>query len=332
MKKKTISMIMAGLLFLLQPIQTNAVFIKALPESLTERVAAQAEAAKRLKEEINCPPEISIFPSLIYGREGTPIGFQFSVADSNGDPLLLLTPSVPPGSTLVENPKNKWNFSWVPNYSQAGTHTLTVRVTDGKDGMTAGTCEFVIVDVPQGVWITGYFPATSTVITQEGTGTTYSIDVSNPDQKPLTYSWILGTVTLVGATTGAVYIGWNYVDSGTHSLEARVTDGSSTAVQKWTVIVADVNRPPTIGISKIDNLHVGDPVTLSIWGDDPDGNKISFGVVSAPPNGTLTPTSNWTAQWKWTATTGTHSATFSATDDHSTSPLTATATTTLVVQ
>ena len=59
-------------------------------------------------------------------NEGSLLTFTVSATDPDGDPLTYSVQGLPSGATFANQ-----TFSWAPTYDQAGTYTVTFKVTDG---------------------------------------------------------------------------------------------------------------------------------------------------------------------------------------------------------
>ncbi|OGW79758.1 MAG: hypothetical protein A3G33_01775 [Omnitrophica bacterium RIFCSPLOWO2_12_FULL_44_17] len=102
----------------------------------------------------NHKPEITITPASVSGSEGEEITFQVSATDPDGDQvnISLDENTKPKGASFEADPQNPGNyqFSWTPIYHQAGTYSVKITASDGKD--TAVKDVFITVEpgpVPQ---------------------------------------------------------------------------------------------------------------------------------------------------------------------------------------
>jgi hypothetical protein len=76
----------------------------------------------------------------------------------------------------------------------------------------------------------------------------------------------------------------------TNTIEIRVSDSSSppvTASRQFTVIVREVNRPPTLDSTNIQDASAGQPLRLTLKAQDPDWptNELIYSLEPDAPNG-----------------------------------------------
>jgi len=63
------------------------------------------------------------------GREGTQISFTASATDAEDDPITYSSDSLPSGATYDSK---TGEFTWTPDYTQAGTYDITLTASDGN--------------------------------------------------------------------------------------------------------------------------------------------------------------------------------------------------------
>src|SRR6185369_11489629 len=90
-------------------------------------------------------------------------------------------------------------------------------------------------------------PADMTV--SEGVTADQTLNATDPDGDPLTFSKVLGptfmTVGTVTSTTGNVHLAPGFADAGTYTATVRADDGKGgTDDKSFTITVLDVNRAP----------------------------------------------------------------------------------------
>ncbi|MFQ5965361.1 MAG: fibronectin type III domain-containing protein [Candidatus Scalinduaceae bacterium] len=157
------------------------------------------------------------------------------------DPILNIT--VNEGVTLTLNPTatdpdgdpltytySGWmtSASYTTNFNDAGTHTVTVTVSDGS--LTDSQ------DVTIMVVNTNRAPVLnqiSNITVNEGDTITLNPTATDPDGDPLTYTYS-GWMTSASYTT-------NFTDAGTHTVTVTVSDGSLTDSQDVMITVIDVD-------------------------------------------------------------------------------------------
>ncbi|MEZ6130700.1 MAG: putative Ig domain-containing protein [Planctomycetaceae bacterium] len=150
-------------------------------------------------------------------------------------------------------------------------------------------------------------PVLSNIANQTATTSTlvqFDAMATDPDNDALTYSLVttgLPGSPAINATTGRFT--WTPPAAGTFNVEVRVSDGSLTDSQTFSVTVADPtqnNTPPVLSSIPSQQATVGNPVTFTAVATDADSDTLTFSLSSAAPTGaTINAT---TGAFTWTPT------------------------------
>jgi len=126
--------------------------------------------------------------------------------------------------------------------------------------------------------ISSYSPINTNPSIDEGSSLMFSVTAADIDNEPLTYSW-----TLDGAVVSTAYeytYSPSYDDSGAHTIEVTVSDGSLTATQQWSVTVNNVNRAPVITSYTPQEtslfLDENEMVLFEVAANDPDSDPLTY--------------------------------------------------------
>ncbi|MGH7682020.1 MAG: Ig-like domain-containing protein, partial [Candidatus Eiseniibacteriota bacterium] len=95
----------------------------------------------------NHPPTLSA-PLTQQVDEGANLSFTVTASDQDGDHVTLTADQVPMGATFVDQMNNSASFSWSPNQTQAGTHTVAFAGNDGHGGTATASTMITVMDVP----------------------------------------------------------------------------------------------------------------------------------------------------------------------------------------
>ncbi len=200
--------------------------------------------------DINRPPVLDPISDIMV-NEGAAITLSPTATDLDGDALTYTY--------------SGWmtSASYTTNYTDAGTHTVTVTVSDG----TLSDSQDVIVTV-NNVNQAPVLDPISDITVNEGAAITLSPTATDPDGDALTYTYS-GWMTSASYTT-------NYTDAGTHTVTVTVSDGTLSDSQDVTVTVGDINRPPVL--DSISDITVSEGVTITFnpTATDPDGDTLTF--------------------------------------------------------
>ncbi len=217
--------------------------------------------------------------------EDTPINGQIFVSDVDGDTLSYGISGSPANGSVTLNPATG-SFTYTPNASYNGSDSFVVTVSDGNGGTTTSLVSIGVTPVND-VPIAGNLNLT----TDEDVPVNGAISASDPDGDTLSYtvtgSPANGTVVLNPATGTFTYTP-NAGYGGSDSFVVSVSDGNGgVATSTVTIGVNTLNDAPVVGNQ---NLTTDENVAIpgTVGGSDPDGDTISYSLLSAPNNGVLT--------------------------------------------
>jgi len=216
--------------------------------------------------------------------EDTPIDGQISASDVDGDSLgfTLLTP--PTNGSLVLDPVTG-QFTYTPNQDYNGSDSFVVTVDDGHGGTTTSTVTIGVLPVNDA-------PVTSNIHLTTPEDTPVSSQVVATDVDGDTLSYLIssqpahGSVSLNPATGQFTYTP-NASYNGGDSFVVTVSDGNGgTTTSIVTIGVLPVNDAPVAA-----NLNLTTPMETPVSGQvsafDPDGDTLTFTLVSGPANGSV---------------------------------------------
>jgi gliding motility-associated-like protein len=250
---------------------------------------------------INDAPVITGTTAAISTSEDTPISLQLSnlsVTDIDNNYPSAFSLTVNPGSHYTVS-----NGSTItPELNYNGSLSVPVFVNDG-------TANSNIYNVPISVTAVNDAPTfTSTPVTsvQQGSAYSYTTTASDVDNATLTITaiskpaWLTlsatvnNQATLSGATTQA--------QVGSHQVTLRVSDGTNTADQTFTITVINVNDAPVITSSPITTINEDAAYNYTITATDADNDALSFTLTQAPTWLSLTDNGDGTALLSGTPT------------------------------
>ena len=136
--------------------------------------------------------------------------------------------------------------------------------------------------------ISSFSPA-DPVTVPAGTTQAFSVHSWDPDGDELSYVWKLDGSTAPANGDLMVYSPIA-ADAGQHAVVVTISDGKGGIVSRaWSVTVTEVNRPP---VAKPQSVTTAEDTARAIvlTGCDPDGDALTFTVVTGPGHGTLSGT------------------------------------------
>jgi hypothetical protein len=170
--------------------------------------------------------------------------------------------------------------SWTPSASQVGSAPVTLRVSDGalfaEQGFTIAVAN--VNDPP----VFSSVPVASAV---QGALYSYDADAADPDTgTTLAFSLVSGPAGMsVAAASGLVTWTPSANQVGSASVTLRVSDGSLSAEQSFTIAVANVNDAPVFTSAPPTSATERTLYAYDADAADPDaGTTLAFSLVTAP--------------------------------------------------
>jgi len=150
-------------------------------------------------------------------------------------------------------------------------------VFDGKDRASVNwTVEVIDVNMPPVLDLIR--PPEGVVDASEGTDVGFSMAPSDPDGDELTIIWTIdGEIFSEG--NSAIDMVLDHDSAGTHHVAVIISDGQLETRAEWTLVVSDVNRPPSIVLIEPDasgTINVSKSLTLRMVALDPDGETLEY--------------------------------------------------------
>ncbi len=96
---------------------------------------------------VNRPPILAPIGNRT-ATPGLPLSITMTASDPDGDALSFAATNVPAGASFVDNHNGTATFSWTPDSTQTGTHSMTVTVTDAGTPPLSASETFTITVLP----------------------------------------------------------------------------------------------------------------------------------------------------------------------------------------
>ncbi|MFY1113339.1 MAG: Ig-like domain-containing protein, partial [Methanosarcinaceae archaeon] len=233
--------------------------------------------------------------------EGSELVINLSATDEDGDTLTFAKNDSSVG-TLTDK-----NFTWTPEYDEAGIYSVNFSVSDGKEGLDFEIVQITVGDVNRKPVLAEIDPQS----TAENTELRIELSATDPDGDPLTYS----TNATFGELADYIFL-WTpaYGESGIYYVEFTASDGALTDSETITIAVGDVNRAPAL--DSIGNKAIAENSLLAftLTASDDDGDDLTYGATGLPGGAQLNTTSGL---FEWTPgseDSGVYSVGFNVTD------------------
>ncbi|MEN9308801.1 MAG: hypothetical protein RL173_2733, partial [Fibrobacterota bacterium] len=214
--------------------------------------------------------------------ENVAYSYTATASDADGDALTWTGDSLPVGATINTTTHV---LSWTPTYTQSGSFAVKLKVKDPSGDSAIQRFTIVVANKNRVPAFTSMGVTTAT----ENVAFTYTATATDGDGDALTWT---GDSIPTGATfnTTTHVLSWTptYSQSGNHSVKLKVKDASGdSAIQRFTIVVANVNRTPYWSKYPKDTAKAGVKYQDTIKAVDPDGDAIRYRIVSAPTGLTL---------------------------------------------
>jgi len=167
------------------------------------------------------------------------------------------------------------------NFEAAGSHQVTVQVSDGAGGTSSQTFTITVTNVneaPEALSL-----SSSTIAENSAVGAIVgTLSASDPEGNPLSFTLTdtAGGRFAISGNQLVVAGGLNFEAAASHQVTVQVSDGAGgTTSQTFVIAVSDVNELPTglaLTGNSVDENSAAGTVIGSLAANDPDGDSLSF--------------------------------------------------------
>jgi PKD repeat protein len=154
-------------------------------------------------------------------------------------------------------------------YTQQGTYTARLRVTDGDNGETIDTVTVVVNNVAPTV------NAGNDMAINEGTTAPFLATVTDPGADTLTYTWSWGDGTPAQTGQNLNSVSHTYTQQGTYSATLTVNDGTVSVTDTVQVTVANV-APQGVSAGNPQTGNEGGTFTFIGAATDPGADTLTY--------------------------------------------------------
>lgn len=234
-------------------------------------------------------------------------------------------PNIHRGYSCAVNFDDDWELEargslvWAPRPGDEGTYTIVAFARDWAGAVSTLTITMVV----EGDNRPPIARAGGDRVVRPGDVVTLDASAStDPDGDALTFEWVqtAGPAIGLGAPNSVItsFVAPRVADVETLTFEVRVRDGRAMATDRVNVTVEPLNRPPVItpADGEIFTVRAGTFVIVGVSATDPDGDAVTLTATTLPAVAVFDPGGRQLA-WQTTgADIGSHSATFTAVDEH----------------
>jgi len=220
---------------------------------------------------------------LLTTPEDTPLSITLTGTDAEGDALSFALTSQPTRGTLTGTPPN---LTYTPSSAYHGADSFTFTVSDGVATSTPGTLSLFVASVNNSP-----VASSRSLTIEEDTPVAITLVASDPDGDTLTFTLTAAPThgTLTGAPPDLTYTPARHY-FGPDSFTFTATDGLATSAPATVSLsITPVNDAPEAAAQTLSTREDTDKA-ITLTAVDPEGDPVSFTVVSSPSHGTLTGT------------------------------------------
>jgi PKD repeat protein len=244
---------------------------------------------------VNSPPALTPIGNKTV-NEGELLQFTVTATDPDGDAVTYSASNLP-SDAIFDSLTG--NFSWIPDYTQAGNYSVTFTATDnGIPQMSASETITITVGITNQPPV---FTPIGNKTVNEGEFLHFTITATDPDGDAVRYSTSnLPPGATFDSTTRTFYWMPDFTQAGNYKIVFTATDNGTPRLSSSELIeitVVHVNRPPTLNPIGNKSVNEGQLLKITITATDPDGTAISYFASNLPP-GALFDAATQTFTWK----------------------------------
>ncbi|MCF7811230.1 tandem-95 repeat protein, partial [bacterium] len=258
---------------------------------------------------VNRTPAWESAPGSVETDENQALEFTVTASDPDNDNLAFNASSenLPDGWEFTDNEDGSGDFSWTPDYDDAGEYSLVLVLSDGEFQLQR-TITITVNDVNRApVWT--LIPEIEEV--DEAAELIFNVEAEDPDGDDViivaSSDDLPDTWEFTDNENGTGSFTWTpgYNDSGEYTVTFSVTDFSFNVAQDVTIRANHVNRSPawenapeSVQTDEMEEL------AFTVQASDPDGDDLTIEASSddLPQGWEFTDNGDRTAAFNWTPT------------------------------
>jgi hypothetical protein len=219
--------------------------------------------------------------------------YNIVAGDPDGDPLTFDLPTAPAGMTIQPT---LGVLVWDPTDAQIGTFPVVLRAEDGKGGITLQSFQVTVTAADTPPVITSVPPGPATV----GLPYEYLVQAQDAENDPLTYSLQTAPDGMtIDPTTGIISWTPTLAQVGSQHVVVIVDDGRGGEGQQafvLGVVATSTDTPPTVLFDGRTTAWAGRPYAAMVDATDPDGDPLTYTLITKPDGMTIDATGmiTWT--------------------------------------
>jgi PKD repeat protein len=233
------------------------------------------------------PVLAAIGPQVV--TEGGNLNFNTSASDPDLDSLIMTAEGLPPNATYTDNYDGTGTFDFNPDFTQAGSYSVTFIVSDG---VLADT-EVVAVTVNDAGNQAPVLAAIGAQAVTEGGNLNFSTSATDPDLDSLimTAEGLPANATYTDNYDGTGTFDFNpdFTEAGVYNVTFIASDGVLADTEVVAITVNDAgNQAPVLAAIGPQVVTEGGNLNFNTSATDPDLDSLIMTAEGLPPNATYT--------------------------------------------
>lgn len=231
------------------------------------------------------------------------VAYSYDVNASGGDGTYTFSLNAAAITAGLSINSSSGVISWTPPQALANyTQAVTVTADDNSGEPNASANQAFTINVAADNDAPGI---TSSAVTSAVESSLYQYDVNATDPESQTLTWSLfvsPTGMTINSSSGLIQWTPDNTQSGaSHNVTARVTDGTTTVSQSWSIAVTAVNTPPNIisfapSTTGTEDTLYSYAVSVSDTDDANNGTDLTWSLPTGAPTG-MTISGTGTISW-----------------------------------
>jgi len=215
---------------------------------------------------------------------GDTYSYQVTAVDADGDMLVYQVFDEGQGLSIDSQ---SGLITWIPQSEHVGSNWIDVVVTDGQ----LEDYQKYTLTVTQANNASPTISSSPITSGAESQLYSYAVIATDPEEQSLIYSLVSGPNGMTMDPNSGV-LSWlpGANSAGSYAIEIEVFDPEGLSdSQNYTLTIANTNEAP-IALNQSQELAEDTSINLTLTGSDPDGDALSYTIVTQPSNGTLSGT------------------------------------------
>ncbi|MBD3320849.1 MAG: hypothetical protein GF350_07125, partial [Chitinivibrionales bacterium] len=234
--------------------------------------------AVTVEEAINIYPEIVSSPPLT-ATEGSQYEYYMNVFDADGDTMQFAL-TVAPGGMTIDSLTGL--LTWVPSSTQAGNHTVTVSIKDGRGGIAEQQFTIVVTESLNEAPSIITSPATEAVEAEEYT---YDLDAMDPDNDSVLFTLLVSPANMsIDSISGLITWVPSYEQVGANQVIVEASDGrEGVDIQDFTIdVIPNTNEKPVFVSTPVLTATQNQIYSYQATAEDPENEVLTYFLVDGP--------------------------------------------------